>query len=73
MPTSVLQQHWKYGIIKNLVLNNENKTVNEFVFKYITEPLIKAETQKVYDLNIKAYQFSKNCKNPKVKVGVNYE
>ncbi|WFG99816.1 hypothetical protein M1771_07395 [Spiroplasma citri] len=71
--SKIIRKHWKYGIIKNLVVNNENKTINEFVFRYITEPLIKAETKKVYDLNIKAYQFSYNCQNPKVKVNVNYE
>ncbi|WP_425379617.1 rolling circle replication-associated protein [Spiroplasma endosymbiont of Stenodema calcarata] len=73
IPTSVLQKHWKYGIIKNLVVNNENKTINEFVFIYITERLIKAETKKVYDLYIRAYEFSRNCQNPQVKVNANYE
>ncbi|QIA67504.1 hypothetical protein [Spiroplasma citri] len=72
--SKIIRKCWNYGIIKSLSINNKYiDFIKYFVYRYITKPLIKEKTQKVYDLNIKSYQFSYNCKNSKVKVGVNYE
>ncbi len=71
IPNSVVQQYWKHGINKNIkVRAGSNEDVVKYFAKYIVKTANDNKSQNHYDLNIKAYQFSKNCKNPKVKVGV---
>lgn len=71
IPNSVVQQYWKHGINKNIkVRAGSNEDVVKYLAKYIVKTANNDKSQNHYDLNIKAYQFSKNCKNPKVKVGV---
>ncbi|WP_424526563.1 rolling circle replication-associated protein [Spiroplasma endosymbiont of Glossina fuscipes fuscipes] len=71
IPNSVVQQYWKYGINKNIkVRAGSNEDVVKYLAKYIVKTANNDKSQNHYDLNIKAYQFSKNCKNPRVKVGV---
>ncbi len=71
IPNSVVQQYWKHGINKNIkVRKGTNEDVVKYIAKYIVKTTNDNKSQNHYDLNIKAYQFSKNCKNPKIKVGV---
>ncbi len=71
IPNSVVQQYWKHGINKNIkVRKGTNEDVVKYLAKYIVKTTNDNKSQNHYDLNIKVYQFSKNCKNTKIKVGV---
>ncbi|WP_443028832.1 rolling circle replication-associated protein [Spiroplasma sp. hyd1] len=71
VPNWVVLKYWPYGINKNIkVRKGTNEDVVKYIGKYIVKTANDNKSQNHYDLNIKAYQFSRNCKNPKIKVGV---
>lgn len=72
LPNKIVLQNWPYGLNKNLkVKQNTNEFVVGYLSKYITKNLLDTQKSKNnYDLNIKAYQFSKSCENPKIEKGV---
>lgn len=71
IPNSVILNYWKYGINKNIkVRAGSNEDVVKYLAKYIVKTAHDDKSKNHFDLNIKAYQFSRSCKDPKVKVGV---
>lgn len=64
---------WPYGLNKNLkVKANTQEHVAKYCSKfiqanYISKNLTNVKARNQFDLNLKSYQFSYNCKNPIIK------
>lgn len=78
LPNKVVLANWKYGINKNLkVKANTQEFVAQYCSKYITanyisKNLSNENSKNQFDLNLKSYQFSYNCKNPEIKKYVSF-
>ncbi|MDQ7982698.1 MAG: hypothetical protein REH79_00575 [Spiroplasma sp.] len=64
---------WKHGLNKNLIVKeNTHEHVAKYCSKfiqanYISKNLTNVKALNQFDLNLKSYQFSYNCKNPLVQ------
>lgn len=64
IPHHIVLKYWPYGLNKNLLVRQKtNEAVALYLSKYVSKAFISDRLNQ-YDLNIKAYQFSYNCKNP---------